>query len=171
MTETRPLAIVTGGSSGIGYELAKQFAEHRYDVAISGQSERVFASADKLRKLGVEAYPHQSDASTYDVVESFWTFITDLDRPVDVAVLNVGIGLGGAFVDNDLDEELRLIAINVTGTVHFAKRVVQQMVPRARPYSDCLVGVGNHTNPVRDGVRPVQGLRILLRRVTTRRVA
>lgn len=132
MTETRPLAIVTGGSSGIGYELAKQFAEHRYDVAISGQSERVFASADKLRKLGVEAYPHQSDASTYDVVESFWTFITDLDRPVDVAVLNVGIGLGGAFVDNDLDEELRLIAINVTGTVHFAKRVVQQMVPRGQ---------------------------------------
>ncbi len=130
MSDTRPLAVITGGSSGIGYELAKQFAGHGYDVAISGQSERVFDSAESLRGLGVEAYPHRADAATYDGVEGFWTFVTDLARPVDVAVLNVGIGLGGAFVDNDLDDELTLIAINVTGTVHFAKRVVQHMVPR-----------------------------------------
>lgn len=132
MSETHPLAIVTGGSSGIGFELAKQFATHGYDVAISGQSGRVFESSDSLRELGVEAYPHQADAATYDGVESFWTFITDLDRPVAVAVLNVGIGLGGAFVDNDLDDELRVIAVNVTGTVHMAKRVVQHMVPRGQ---------------------------------------
>jgi short-subunit dehydrogenase len=123
----RPLALVTGGSSGIGFELARQFAQHGYDVAISGQSGRVFNSADILRGLGVEAYPYQGDAATYDGVEGFWQFVIDLGRPVAAAALNVGIGLGGAFVTNDLDDEFRLIAVNITGTVHMAKRVVQHM--------------------------------------------
>lgn len=127
MSERR-LAMITGGSSGIGFELAKQFASHGFDVAISGQSTRVFDSAEALRELGVEAYPHQADAGTYDGVESFWTFVTDLGRPVEAVALNVGIGLGGAFVDTDLDDELKLIAINITGTVHTAKRVVRHMV-------------------------------------------
>lgn len=132
MSDIRPLAFVSGGSSGIGFELAKQFATNGYDVAISGQSERVFDSAEALSELGVESYPHRADAATYDGVESFWNFVTDLGRPVEVAALNVGIGLGGAFADNDLDAELKVIAVNVTGTVHLAKRVVQHMVPNGR---------------------------------------
>jgi len=124
----RPLALVTGGASGIGLELAKQFATHGYDVAISGQSERVFDSAKVLQDLGAEAYPFRGDAGTYDGVEGFWTFVTERGRPVAAAALNVGIGVGGAFVDTDLEDELKLIAINVTGTVHMAKRVVQHMV-------------------------------------------
>ncbi len=126
---TRPLALVTGGSSGIGFELARQFAEHGYDVAISGHSDRIFGSAEKLRGLGVEAYPYQGDAASYDGVEGFWTYVAHLGCPVAAAALSVGIGIGGAgFVDTDLTDEFRLIAINITGTVHMAKRVVRHMV-------------------------------------------
>ncbi len=46
---------------------------------------------------------------------------------MDAAALNVGIGLGGAFVDNDLEDDFRLIAINITGLVHRAKRVTRHM--------------------------------------------
>jgi short-subunit dehydrogenase len=60
-------------------------------------------------------------------VEGFWRFVEGLGRPVDAAALNVGIGLGGAFVDNDLEDEFRLIAVNITGLVHMAKRVVSHM--------------------------------------------
>lgn len=127
MATTRPLALVTGGSSGIGYELAAQLAGRGYDVAISGQSDRVHASATTLAEYGVEAYPFRADAATYEGVEAFWRFVADLGRPLAVACLNVGVGVGGAFVDTDLDDELRMIAINCTGTVHMAKRVVQAM--------------------------------------------
>lgn len=123
----RPLALVTGGSSGIGFELAEQFAQHGYDVAVSGSSDRVFDAAESLRARGVEAYAYQGDAGTYDGVEGFWQFLVDLGRPVAAAALNVGIGVGGAFVDTDLEDEFRLIAINITGTVHMAKRVVHHM--------------------------------------------
>jgi len=128
MNTARPLAMVTGGSAGIGLELAKQFARHGYDVAISGSSDKVFAAADSLKELGTDAYPFQADASTYDGVEAFWQFLADLDRPLEAAALNVGIARGGAFVDNALEDELTIIAINITGTVHMAKRVVQHMV-------------------------------------------
>jgi short-subunit dehydrogenase len=132
MTTTRPLALVTGGSSGIGLELAKQFAQHGYDVAISGSSDKVFGAAAALTELGAEAFPFQADAGTYDGVEAFWRFVAELDRPLDAAALNVGIARGGAFVDNSLEDELAIIAVNVTGTVHMAKRVVQHMVANGR---------------------------------------
>jgi uncharacterized protein len=125
---SRPLAMVTGGSSGIGYELAAQLASRGYDLAISGQSDRVYASAEQLAAdHDVEAHPHRADASTYDGVESFWNFVADLDRPLNIACLNVGIGVGGRFLETDLDDELRMIAINCDGTVHMAKRVARAM--------------------------------------------
>jgi NAD(P)-dependent dehydrogenase (short-subunit alcohol dehydrogenase family) len=49
---------------------------------------------------------------------------------MDIACINAGVGVGGKFVDTDLDEELNLINLNCAHTVHFAKHVVQQMVPR-----------------------------------------
>ncbi|MBY0215313.1 SDR family oxidoreductase [Paenibacillus illinoisensis] len=128
MSQKKPLAMITGSSSGLGLELAKQFAQNGYDVAISGSSDRIFEAAETLREYGIEAYPLKADASTYDGVEDFWTFVSKLDRPVDAAVLNVGVGLGGAFVDTDLDDELRLISINITGLVHMTKRVVKHMI-------------------------------------------
>src|SRR5688500_14193446 len=71
---TRPLAFVTGGSSGIGFAIAEQLAEHGYDVALSGSSERVHDSAKRLQELGADAYSHQADAATEEGVESFWRF-------------------------------------------------------------------------------------------------
>lgn len=129
MTSNRKLALVTGASSGLGLELAKQFAQDGYDVAISGSSERIFEAANIIRELNVEAYPYQADAATYEGVEGFWNFVENLKRSVDAAVLNVGIAIGGSFAEMDLEENLRIIAINITGTVHMAKRVVQHMLP------------------------------------------
>ncbi|MBN8236366.1 SDR family NAD(P)-dependent oxidoreductase [Halobacillus kuroshimensis] len=125
----RKLVMITGSTSGLGFELAKLFANDGYDVAMSGSSETIYQSAEEIEELGVEAYPFQADASTYDGVEAFWQFVKNKGRNLDAAVLNVGIGMGGSFLENDLQEELKLIDINVSGTVHMAKRVVQHMVP------------------------------------------
>lgn len=124
----RQLAVVTGGSAGIGFELAKQFAQHGYDVAISGSSDKVFAAAAQLEELGVQAFAHRADASTFEGVESFWNFIVGLEQPVGAAALNVGVSLGGAFADTRLEDDFRLIAININGLVHMAKHVVRHMV-------------------------------------------
>lgn len=137
MNNTKKLVLITGASSGLGFELAKLFANDGYDVAMSGSSDRIYNSAREIEKLGVEAFPFQADASTYDGVENFWSFVEGKNRPIDAAVLNLGISIGGAFLDNDLQEELKLIDINISGMVHMAKRVSQHMV--ANKSGDILI--------------------------------
>lgn len=127
MNANNKFVLITGASSGLGFELAKLFAKDGYDVAMSGSSDRIFESVKLIEQLGVEAYPYKADASTFDGVEGYWNFVEEKNRKIDAAVLNVGISLGGAFLENKLEDELRLIDINISGTVHMAKRVAHHM--------------------------------------------
>jgi len=137
-TSHRPLALVTGGSSGIGLELARALRDRGHDLVVVGSSERVEEAAEELRRPSgsgqdaedAEVTAVRADLTTYDGVEAVWAAVQAAGRPLDVAALNAGMGVGGAFVDTDLDEELRMIALNVTSQVHLAKRVVPAMVAR-----------------------------------------
>lgn len=129
---SRPLALVTGASNGIGLEIARELARRGHDLVVTGRSARTDEVADELRRLGVDTYPVRADLADYDAVEAVWKAVTDLGRPLDVAVLNAGIAVGGAFADIDLAEDLALIDLNVKSVVHLAKRVVVDMIPRRR---------------------------------------
>lgn len=127
MTDTKPLAVVTGASSGIGHELAKQFAEHGFDLLIGAEDVGLAAAADGLRAGGADVQTVQSDLSTYDGVEQLYAAIAQTGRPVSAAALNAGVGQGGAFLETVLADELKIIALNVTSTVHLAKRLLTDM--------------------------------------------
>ncbi|WP_218007763.1 SDR family NAD(P)-dependent oxidoreductase [Nocardia vinacea] len=128
----RPLALVTGASAGIGLEIARELAQRGCDLVVTGRSDRTDGVADELRQLGVEAHPVRADLANYDDVERLWKQTTALGRPLEVAVLNAGIGIGGAFADIDLADDLNLIDLNIKSVVHLAKRVVVDMIPRRR---------------------------------------
>jgi uncharacterized protein len=130
MTETKPLAVVTGASSGIGFELAKVFADNGFDVLINAENGRLGAAAEQLRAAGAHVEPVQADLSTHDGVEQLYAAIVSTGRPVSAAALNAGVGQGGAFIDTDLADELKIIDLNVTSTVHLAKRLLKDMVMR-----------------------------------------
>jgi uncharacterized protein len=123
MESTQPLALVTGASSGIGFELARQFAHHGFDVIVAAEDPDIGTAA---AELGAEAV--QVDLATEDGVERLWRGIGG--RPLAAAALNAGIGAGGAFRDTELRDELKLIDLNVRSTVHLAKLVVRDMVDR-----------------------------------------
>jgi short-subunit dehydrogenase len=127
---TRPLAVVTGASSGIGYELAKQFAQNNFDLLITATGPSIDEAAQKLKQLGAKVQTVQADLASYDGVEKLYNEIVATKRPVDAIAINAGIGVGGEFSKTDLQEELKLIELNVTSTVHLAKRVVKDMVAR-----------------------------------------
>ena len=128
-TADRPLAVVTGASSGIGYELAKQFATHDFDVIVAAEDSRIDEVANELQGLGAAAEAVQVDLATDTGVQTLCARIAD--RRVDALALNAGIGAGGAFAtDTDLEDELKLIDLNVRSTVHLAKHVVGDMVAR-----------------------------------------
>lgn len=123
-------AVVTGASSGIGLELARQFADHGFDVLINAEDGSLDAAATQLRRAGAKVQTAQADLRTFDGVEQLYATISAAGRPVDAVALNAGVGQGGAFVDTDLIDELEIIAVNVTSTVHLAKRMLSDMVAR-----------------------------------------
>lgn len=127
---TQPLAVVTGASSGIGFELAKVFAENGFDVLINAEDAGLETAAEQLHAAGAHVQPVQADLSSYEGVEQLYAAIASTGRPVSAAALNAGVGQGGAFIDTDLADEIRIIDLNVTSTVHLAKRLLRDMVMR-----------------------------------------
>ncbi|MGF2034070.1 MAG: SDR family NAD(P)-dependent oxidoreductase [Nostoc sp. CmiVER01] len=129
-TLTRPLAIVTGASSGIGYELAKQFAQNGFDLVVTATGSSINEVIGAFEKLGASVETIQADLATYNGVESLYNQIQAIGRPVEAIAINAGVGVGGKFTETDLKEELNLIDLNVVSSVHLAKRVVKDMVER-----------------------------------------
>ncbi len=128
----KPLAVVTGVTGGIGHELAKQFAEHGFDLLITGRNESIFAAAESLTQLGAKVEARQADLVHFEEVEKLYTWIRS-HGPVEAIALNAGVGLGGDFLrDTTLEENLDMIALNVAAVVHLAKRVGEDMVRQRR---------------------------------------
>lgn len=124
-------AVVTGASSGIGYELAKQFAEHGFDLLLAAEDQGIHKAAQEIQSLGVSVQDLQVDLANYEGVEKLCGVIKSTGRPVDAIAINAGVGVGGDFVrDTDLQAELNLINLNVTSSVHLAKRIAPEMVNR-----------------------------------------
>jgi len=133
MSDTsRPLAVVTGASSGIGLELAKIFAGEGYDLLIAAEDEGIHAAAAELGASGGSVRPVRADLATHDGVHALVHAIEGAGRPVDAIAINAGVGVGGPFLETELEDELKLIALNVTSTVHLAKHVLRGMVAAGR---------------------------------------
>lgn len=129
----RPLAVVTGASNGIGYELALQFAQNNFDLLITATGSSINEAAQTLEKLGAKVETVQADLATYDGVETLYNKIKATNRPVEAIAINAGVGVGGEFArETDLKDELNLINLNVVSSVHLAKRVVKDMVERGK---------------------------------------
>src|SRR3954466_14726312 len=119
---SKEFAVVTGASSGIGFELARQFAEHGYDLLIAAEDDAIQQAAVDLRRDGEnQVVAVQADLATYEGVEKLYAAVLESGRGVDALALNAGRGIGGEFVDGtELADELNVIAVNVTSTVHLA---------------------------------------------------
>jgi uncharacterized protein len=125
--DNRPLAVVTGASSGIGCELAALFSQAGFDLVVAAEDPGITTAAAVFGQRGVVAEAVQADLATYEGVELLYAALRGR-TPAAVAI-NAGIGVHGDFArDNDLAADLRLIDLNVRSTVHLAKRVLSDMV-------------------------------------------
>src|SRR3954467_11205318 len=107
-----PLALVTGASSGIGEELAKQFAENGFDLIVTAEDDRIDTVAEQLRSTGIQVSAIQADLRRPEEGERLHAVIDGQDRALDAAALNAGVGRGGAFVDLPIEDEFEIIDLN-----------------------------------------------------------
>jgi uncharacterized protein len=129
--DSRNLALVTGASSGIGRELAKQFAQNGFDLIVAAEDE-LEGAVTELQSLGATVDGVRVDLAAPEGVEELWRRVAETGRPLDAAALNAGVGAGGAFVDIDLEKQLNIVDLNCRSTVHLAHLVLRDMVARNR---------------------------------------
>ncbi len=130
-SRTRPLALVTGASSGIGLELARIFAENGFDLIVCAEDPGIAVAAEALSATGGAAVKSvRADLATTEGVEELIATVTSTGRPLDALALNAGIANGGAFLDTSLEDDLRVIALDVVSAVHLSKRLLPAMVAR-----------------------------------------
>src|SRR5688572_21493042 len=96
----RPFSVVTGASSGIGYELAKLCAQDGFDLVIAADRPELVEAAQALEALGANVQQLQVDLATIEGVDRLLALIGD--RPVDHLMANAGHGLGHAFLEQDV---------------------------------------------------------------------
>jgi uncharacterized protein len=125
---TRPLAIVTGASSGIGFELASICAREGFDLVVAADRPEIRQVADQFRGLGSQVTVVEADLSTR--VGTDQVLAGAAGRPVDALLANAGHGLGGAFLDQTFDNIRHVIDTNVTGMLYLVHRIGSDM--RAR---------------------------------------
>jgi len=125
----RPLAVVTGASTGIGYELAKLFAQDGYDLVVAADTPLAEA-VQAFQGLGARVESVQADLATEDGVQELYAKVAG--RPVDALAANAGHGLGHAFLDQDFQDILHVINTNVTGTMRLVHLIGKDMRDRGR---------------------------------------
>jgi uncharacterized protein len=128
LDSSRKLAVVTGASTGIGYELAKICAKNGFDLIIAADEPEIQNAAESLRTQGIDVEAINADLSTIFGVDELYKKING--RNVDALIANAGRGLGRAFLDQDFNDIRHVVDTNVTGTIYLLHKVGRDMRQR-----------------------------------------
>jgi short-subunit dehydrogenase len=123
--EARPLAVVTGASSGIGLELAKCCARNGFDLMVASDEPAINEAAQQFRDLGAAVEAVEADLSTIEGVNKLYAAIGG--RSVEALLANAGRGLGKGFLDQNFDDVRRVVDTNITGTLYLLQKVGKDM--------------------------------------------
>ena len=127
-TNNRSFAIVTGASTGIGLELAKECARHGFDLLIAADEPEIHKAAETLRTLGGKVESVEADLSTEEGVGRLYEAARG--RQIDALLANAGRGLGDGFLDQEFEEVRYVIDTNITGTLALIQKVGREMRQR-----------------------------------------
>jgi short-subunit dehydrogenase len=122
------LAIITGASTGIGFELATLAAKDGYDIIVAADEPLIEAAAADFEQFGTQVQSVQADLATLEGVESL--LAAAQGRQIDLLAANAGTGTGGAFLDQDVAMWRHSVDTNITGTVYLLQKVLKEMVAR-----------------------------------------
>jgi short-subunit dehydrogenase len=122
---SKPFAMVTGASSGIGLELAAICAQEGFNLLVVADRPEIQTAADRFRSLGADVTVVETDLATTEGVDRLWA--ATAGRPVDALLANAGHGLGHGFLDQDFEDARHVVDTNITGTIYLVQLVGRTM--------------------------------------------
>src|SRR3954468_9085045 len=128
----RQTALVTGGSGGIGLEIAKVLARRGFDlVLVARNRDALEAAAGQIEgKNTVSVHVFAADLRRRESPEAILDFLRNENIPIEVLVNNAGFGLGGEFAETELSRELEMIQVNIAALTHLTKLFLPAMIKR-----------------------------------------
>jgi short-subunit dehydrogenase len=127
----RPLALITGASVGIGYELAKVFAANGHDLVLVARDEpRLLAVAAECESAGAKARVIAADLAVPGAAQAIHDRLDPGEAPIEVLVNNAGFGTHGEFAAIDVDADLRMLQVNIVALTHLTKLFLREMIRR-----------------------------------------
>jgi len=134
LENAKTVALITGASEGIGHELAKRFAEHGHHLVLVARSE------EKLKRLageissayGVRVSSIAQDLSVPDSAPKVHRKVEELGLAIDFLVNNAGVGTYGLFAETPLEDELRMMQLNMISLTQMTKLFVRKMLKCGR---------------------------------------
>src|ERR1700744_2478017 len=124
----RPLAVVTGASTGIGFELAACCARDGYDLVIVANEPEIHTARSELAALGASVEAFEADLATPEGCEQLYAELKG--RPVAALLANAGVGLGKGFLDQDYEAWSGVVDTNVMGTLYLIQKIGRDMRER-----------------------------------------
>lgn len=121
-------AIVTGASTGIGFELAHLAAKNGHDLLVVADEPLIAAAGNDFQQHGVSVQSIEADLSTIDGVDRLLAAAGG--RKIDLLCANAGRGLGHGFLDQPLADWRRVVDTNITGTLYLLQTVLKDMTTR-----------------------------------------
>jgi short-subunit dehydrogenase len=121
-------AIITGASTGIGFELATLAAKDGYDLLVVANEPLINAAANDFEQFGTTVTAVEADLSTIEGVDQL--LAASGGRQVDLLCANAGHGLGHAFLDQAVADWRHVVDTNITGTAYLLQKVLKPMVAR-----------------------------------------
>jgi short-subunit dehydrogenase len=121
-------AIITGASTGIGFELATLAAKDGYDILVVADEPMIDAAAQDFKQFGTDVQSIEADLSSFEGVDQLLSAAGG--RQIDLLCANAGRGLGKAFLDQDVAEWRKVVDTNVVGTAYLLQKVLPTMVAR-----------------------------------------
>ena len=134
LAHTKITALITGASSGIGYELAKVFARNGHNLILVARNEQTLNQlAGELRaKFGITVKVILKDLSIITAAQEIVDELGQEAVSVDILVNNAGFDVYGNFYETDLNRELQMIQVNLVTLTQLTKLLVGDMVKRRR---------------------------------------
>lgn len=129
---TRPSCLITGASAGIGYELARVFAEKGYDeILIARQQPALSRVAERLSaEYGISVTVIPADLAHPDSAREIHNEVKRRGLRVDILVQNAGFGVFGPFAETSLKDEMDMIQVHIASLTVLTKLVLHDMLAR-----------------------------------------
>lgn len=121
--------LITGASSGIGYEFAKIFARENYNLILTARSKNKLLrlKEDIIKDFNIDIVVIPKDLSKPEEAEILYKEIRDMNLNVDVLINNAGFGTYGIFHETPLEDEIKMINLNIISLVKLTHLFLQEM--------------------------------------------